>query len=487
MYFSNSEFQLAQAGLGKRHLTMSRDMNHEELFGLLQSEYPKMQGLTGGWLLYKATGGQGKRKLTLVPPDSEGYTGTLIRSMTGNGKNLLYIVPLQQEFDLTPLPPDAVEFKNMPKAQCQTCKVSLPLHILALHVQECTESGSSAEDTECPICNLKFAPYFLEIHASTCGERVFILSFIDFFTVDDVLDAICQRVDVEKQFSILISRTNILERGLLQWQRQKKNSPTAMLKVSFFGEAGIDTGALRKEFLTGELKEIHYFSIRIIYDHHTKKSTLFLTDFDSGLFSRTVGEILAVSLAQGGPALHFSIHSYAISVQNKEPIVRAITLHAVLRLQPMLEQLKEGLQLYGLHLLIKQYPEICQPLFFVMASIHPQLSEKGTSKHQVELDLVNFIQDLLYESEGKWLFLFLQWITGQGHVPLLPSEKKDFAVVVKFNHNCEADFGNHSICYPVVSSCAKTIVLPVKHMKSYSQFRMVLLEAFHLGQEFNNV
>lgn len=82
---------------------------------------------------------------------------------------------------------------------------------------------------------------------------------------------------------------------------------------------------------------------------------------------------------------------------------------------------------------------------------------------------------------------FLQWITGQGHVPLLPSEKKDFAVVVKFNHNCEADFGNHSICYPVVSSCAKTIVLPVKHMKSYSQFRMVLLEAFHLGQEFNNV
>lgn len=68
---------------------------------------------------------------------------------------------------------------------------------------------------------------------------------MDFFSVDDVLDAICQRVDVEKQF-ILISRTNILERDLLQWQRQKKNSPTAMLKVSFFGEAGIDTGAFRK-------------------------------------------------------------------------------------------------------------------------------------------------------------------------------------------------------------------------------------------------
>uniref|UniRef100_A0AAZ1XDB4 HECT domain-containing protein n=1 Tax=Oreochromis aureus TaxID=47969 RepID=A0AAZ1XDB4_OREAU len=490
---SSEEFQLAQAGLGKRHLTMSRDMNHEELFGLLQSEYPKMQGLTGGWLLYKATGGQGKRKLTLVPPDSEGYTGTLIRSMTGNGKNLLYIVPLQQEFDLTPLPPDAVEFKNMPKAQCQTCKVSLPLHILALHVQE--------------------------LSYLTCGE-----------SVDDVLDAICQRVDVEKQFSILISRTNILERPSAV-ATPKKNSPTAMLKVSFFGEAGIDTGALLLK--------------RISHRTTTPKSPRYsLTDFDSGLF-RTVGEILVVSLAQGGPAPTFFsqwAYSYlcngqinptqldkntvadsqlrllidqqslqgltdeilncgftgAISVQNKEPIVRAITLHAVLRLQPMLEQLKEGLQLYGLHLLIKQYPEICQPLSSLgrCESEYKRIFsftciEKGTSKHQVELDLVNFIQDLLYESEDGPRSItparFLQWITGQGHVPLLPSEKKDFAVVVKFNHNCEADFGNHSICYPVVSSCAKTIVLPVKHMKSYSQFRMVLLEAFHLGQEFNNV
>ncbi|CAI5686120.1 unnamed protein product [Oreochromis niloticus] len=70
-----------------------------------------------------------------------------------------------------------------------------------------------------------------------------------------------------------------------------------------------------------------------------------------------------------------------------------------------------------------------------MASIHPQLSEKGTSKHQVELDLVNFIQDLLYESGGQEHVAdedgprsitparFLQWITGQGHVPLLQKRR----------------------------------------------------------------
>ena len=43
----------------------------------------------------------------------------------------------------------------------------------------------------------------------------------------------------------------MLDRGMKQWQRQKKSSPKNPLRVSFIGEAGIDSGALRKEFLTG--------------------------------------------------------------------------------------------------------------------------------------------------------------------------------------------------------------------------------------------
>ncbi|KAK5607713.1 hypothetical protein CRENBAI_013595 [Crenichthys baileyi] len=54
----DEEFDLTQAGLGKKGLTMSRDMIHEEFSELLQNEYPKMKGLTGGWLLCKATDGQ---------------------------------------------------------------------------------------------------------------------------------------------------------------------------------------------------------------------------------------------------------------------------------------------------------------------------------------------------------------------------------------------------------------------------------------------
>lgn len=45
---------------------------------------------------------------------------------------------------------------------------------------------------------------------------------------------------------------NLLERGMSLWKRQKLSSPINTLKVTFMGEAGVDTGALRKEFLTGE-------------------------------------------------------------------------------------------------------------------------------------------------------------------------------------------------------------------------------------------
>ncbi|XP_049333972.1 G2/M phase-specific E3 ubiquitin-protein ligase-like [Astyanax mexicanus] len=249
-------------------------------------------------------------------------------------------------------------------------------------------------------------------------------------SVDDILDTISRRVDHEKQFHIQISRTNILERGLLQWQRQKKNLPTAALKVTFFGEAGVDTGALRKEFLTEMVAGIED---RFFEGTQNKKSPRYsLTDFDNGMY-RTVGEILAVSLAQGGPApTFFSPWSYyylcngqinpttlnsdavadvhlrglidqvekstehsiedlsdeilncgytgTISIQNKELIIRAVILHAVLRLQPMLVKVKVSAE-------------------FVMASICPQLSDKGSTRHQIELELINFLQDFLYEAE----------------------------------------------------------------------------------------
>lgn len=67
----------------------------------------------------------------------------------------------------------------------------------------------------------------------------------------DVLQWLSSQVDTSKDFRICITRNDLVQRGFIQWQQQKKASPVNKLHVTFIGEAGIDTGALSKEFLTG--------------------------------------------------------------------------------------------------------------------------------------------------------------------------------------------------------------------------------------------
>lgn len=78
-----------------------------------------------------------------VSLESEGYTGSLIKTASYGGKLLLYLVPLQDELDLTPLPSDAPEFALMPRAACKQCKASMPLQMLALHIEKCNDPSSS--------------------------------------------------------------------------------------------------------------------------------------------------------------------------------------------------------------------------------------------------------------------------------------------------------------------------------------------------------
>lgn len=72
-----------------------------------------------------------------------------------------------------------------------------------------------------------------------------------FLSLDDVLQAISAAVNNNEEFPLTVSRSHVVDRGLAQWKRQKKALPTSRLKIRFIGEAGLDTGALRKEFLTG--------------------------------------------------------------------------------------------------------------------------------------------------------------------------------------------------------------------------------------------
>ncbi|KAL6491379.1 hypothetical protein MHYP_G00017240 [Metynnis hypsauchen] len=253
------ELQYMQAGLGKQTFTMSEDMTHSEFSILVKKQFPKMDSLSGGWLLYKSTGGNGRRRLIVIPPDSEGYTGSTIRSATGGGKTTLYIAPLQEELDVTPLPNDAKEFALMPKEKCKTCNKMMPIQILILHVRDCSQTSSEEDkrnskecsdeeeevqivrtlpgnvETEipkeqCPICHTPFPADEVEFHASFCGESPEcsprpsqdpVASGQSVKSEEEFLQWLSCQVDTSKDFHLCVTRANMFQRGLRLWQRQK--------------------------------------------------------------------------------------------------------------------------------------------------------------------------------------------------------------------------------------------------------------------------
>lgn len=86
------------------------------------------------------------------------------------------------------------------------------------------------------------------------GKLQWILNiyFFSFNSEEDVLQWVMAQVDRSKNFEICVSRDDMVDRGLKLWKRRKNGSPLNPLKVSFLGEPGVDTGALRKEFLSSE-------------------------------------------------------------------------------------------------------------------------------------------------------------------------------------------------------------------------------------------
>uniref|UniRef100_A0A8C6SX85 HECT domain-containing protein n=1 Tax=Neogobius melanostomus TaxID=47308 RepID=A0A8C6SX85_9GOBI len=166
---------------------------------------------------------------------------------------------------------------------------------------------------------------------------------------------------------------------------------------------------------------------------------------------------------------------------------------AMTRLIPMLDQLRKGLQLYDLlrvinmnccrseHLAFFQVDAI-----FIIQKCRPEYSEKGSVRYTREVNVMNFFQDFLQaevEDDQKKLTVgrVMQWITGQGHKPCLPSEKAEFQISVRFNHDCDSF---HTICFPTVSACSRTITFPVVHLNTLSEFKHVMNTALMYGQSF---
>lgn len=85
-------------------------------------------------------GGSGRRKLTSVLQGPEGYTFDTLKGASCSGKNTLFLVPLQEQLSVQPLPYDSPEFAKMPKANCMKCGILMPFQLLSLHVEECNVS-----------------------------------------------------------------------------------------------------------------------------------------------------------------------------------------------------------------------------------------------------------------------------------------------------------------------------------------------------------
>ncbi|XP_036069241.1 uncharacterized protein LOC118599079 isoform X2 [Oryzias melastigma] len=154
-------------------------------------------------MFYKSAGGGGQRKLSLIPMDTEGYNGQQLRSASNNGKIVLFLVPLQEDMDIDPLPFDAAEFSKMPQVPCVICQTTMPLQMLALHAGNCkpvsddqtqptdifedeTELPVGQETTEdlrerqsCPICQRDFLVYELPYHANECCESEAVLEVLE--------------------------------------------------------------------------------------------------------------------------------------------------------------------------------------------------------------------------------------------------------------------------------------------------------------------
>lgn len=294
---------------------------------------------------------------------------------------------------------------------------------------------------------------------------------------------------------------------------------------------------------------------------------------------RACGQIAAVSLAQGGPAPCFleecvynllvnpevdvknlsaeshltaadqSIinqiredvtphqemiieHGYTgnIDQEHVDDIVQSIIISIVTRQVVIMKEFMEGFHLYGLAKIVLSNPQVCKPLFvkaagaqdqvdanYLFSLVQPMYSTPGSSRRQVEENIMDHLQDFLisleddqnitgYASPVTWNYEdqkesdqhpiqplekfetpelkpsgIMGWLTGQKHQPL---NGEELVIIASFDHDCFANNPNHKICFPNVRACAREITFPSAHMSTYEEFRHVFTIAYCKGQAF---
>ena len=255
-----------------------------------------------------------------------------------------------------------------------------------------------------------------------------------------VVKSISKNVDQSGELFIVIRRGSPIGRILSIWKREVKNNPSALtqvVRVRILGEQGIDSGVIAREFFTETLRNI---AVSLFRDGAPIDSTL---NVQNGDF-RACGQLVAASLAQGGPALKCLDESvYTLMVEahklfpqdfdankhlmpadkklldsvrndiitysstiiehgytgridddNADQIINSMIVSIVSRRLVCVNEFMNGLQLFGLSKVIQKYPEACKEVFimgsddvdanYLFLLMYPEYSEDGTTLKQIE-------------------------------------------------------------------------------------------------------
>lgn len=266
-----------------------------------------------------------------------------------------------------------------------------------------------------------------------------------------------RQVDESSTFFIVTRRGAPLDRTLSIWSREvKKNTGNTkkVVRVHFSGEQGIDSGAMAKEFFTITLPNIG----SVIFPNGQPVDSTF--HVHNGNF-KACGEIVAASIAQGGPApcfLEESVyglmadpnvplqqlesekhlttsdgellnaikediiahtdtiieHGYTgtVDASHIEEILSSVAISLVSKRLVYLKEFLNGLDSYGLKDIIQTYPEACKPLFvkyagnkdavdanYLFSALRPEHAEEGSSRRKVEESTMDLLQDFLFRLE----------------------------------------------------------------------------------------
>ena len=227
-------------------------------------------------------------------------------------------------------------------------------------------------------------------------------------------------------------------------------------------------------------------------------------------------------------------HNYTgvIDEKNIEEIVGSLKVSFVTNRRNQMKEFMIGLQSYDLDNLIKNHPEACRSLFvngnleylipdsdYLFSIMTPLYATESASKRLVEEKVMDHLQDTLnafedenltgtkaalawneqkgvdidneddadveerekFESPSISIPKVMGWLTGLQHKPL-SGEK--LQITIHFDHDCLERNPKHTVCFPLISACAKTVTLPVAHLKTLQDFKELFITAFCKGQSF---